>query len=80
MSFLSSFDISGYGLSAQRFRLNLIKREKRFISAKEVLELIKYSEENSVNKLLISKYESTDLVKSMISNTKITTIEDDIFT
>ena len=24
MSFLSSFDISGYGLSAQRFRLNLI--------------------------------------------------------
>lgn len=64
---------------AQRFRLNLIKREKRFISAKEVIELIKFSEENSVNKLLISKRESTDIVKSMISNTKITTIEDDIF-
>jgi flagellar basal-body rod protein FlgC len=24
MSFMSSFDISGYGLSAQRFRINVI--------------------------------------------------------
>ncbi len=64
---------------AQRFRLNLIKKEKRYISAKEVIELIKFSEDNGVNKLLISKNESSDIVKSMISNTKIVIIEDDIF-
>lgn len=64
---------------AKRFRLDLYKKEKRYIKANEINELASYTVKNNIKKVLIDKNDKNDLVYTLSNNTNTQIIRHDIF-
>lgn len=64
---------------AKRFRIELIKREKKVLNISEVSELVKFKESKNIKKVLFFKSEDYEKATSLGSNLNIQIVESDIF-
>jgi zinc transport system substrate-binding protein len=64
---------------AKRFIINTIRRDKRYLNISEIPQLIEFSKEKNINKLLSSDDVNQDFIISLTNNLNIKAIENDIF-
>lgn len=64
---------------AKRYRLNLIKKEKHKLSAKEIYETIVFARENSINKTLVDEHDSKKIISFFAQNSETQIIKNNIF-
>lgn len=63
----------------KRFRIETIKREKRFLNASEISELAKFTHSKNIKKMLFFKNEDYEKALSLGSNLNIHLVKNDIF-
>ncbi|QKF66619.1 periplasmic substrate-binding protein [Arcobacter venerupis] len=64
---------------AKRFVIKTIHREKRYLNISEIPQLIEFSKEKNINKLLSTNEENKDFIISLTNNLNIKAVESDIF-
>lgn len=63
----------------RRFRIDTIQREKRFLNASEISELVKFTQAKNIKKIVFFKDEDYEKALSLSSNLNIQLIKNDIF-
>ena len=64
---------------ANRFRLDIIKKEKKYLNITDVSDTLQFTQDRNIKKLLFSKDDKQDFITSLTKNLNISAIEDDIF-
>lgn len=64
---------------AKRFRIEIIKKDKKYLNIKEVPSLVKFSEDKNINKLLFFGKIDYNIALSLSTNLNLEIIKDDIF-
>lgn len=64
---------------ASRFRVNLYKREKKYLNITKLHDTIKFTEKSNIKKLLFASNNTYNIAKSYEKNLHIPAIEHDIF-
>jgi zinc transport system substrate-binding protein len=64
---------------ANRFRLNIIKKEKKYLNISDVSETLEFTQNKNIRKLLFYRGMDYNIALSFSSNLNVEILEDDIF-
>lgn len=64
---------------AKRFRLNLYRKENKYISAEELKNIRNFINKNDIKALLVKPSQSSPIAKSLVGNTQVEIKTHDIF-
>jgi zinc transport system substrate-binding protein len=64
---------------AKRFRISTVYREKRYLNISEIPHINEFTRNKNIKKLLFSKNDNYDFIRSLSANLNIVSVEDNIF-
>ena len=68
-----------WDIFANRFRLNIIKKEKKYLNISDVSETLEFTQNKNIKKLLFYRGMDYNIALSLSSNLSVEILEDDIF-
>ena len=68
-----------WDIFANRFRLNIIKKEKKYLNISDVSETLEFTQNKNIKKLLFYRGMDYNIALSLSSNLNVEILEDDIF-
>lgn len=64
---------------AKRFRISTVYREKRYLNISEIPHINEFTRNKNIKKLLFSRNDNYDFIRSLSANLNIVSVEDNIF-
>ncbi len=64
---------------AKRFRISTVYREKRYLNISEIPHINEFTRNKNIKKILFSRNDNYDFIRSLSANLNIVSVEDNIF-